>query len=180
MLWYHEIYIHISLGELNKYLFYLSYLFPHFINSVESTTDGHILVIVFNHSPRCYNTSIGLSSRLSRTPGRDWLSARPDVSTWSSHINRDPNRKERLRPALQRYLRASFHLQSSAPRGPPIMGNPRVFFDITIDGDNAGRIIMEVMQTPSFAVDLAPVPHSAPLFLLSVTLEKRKEEPPPP
>lgn len=24
------------------------------------------------------------------------------------------------------------------------MGNPRVFFDITIDGVNAGRIIMEV------------------------------------
>ncbi|XP_044031001.1 peptidyl-prolyl cis-trans isomerase-like [Siniperca chuatsi] len=24
------------------------------------------------------------------------------------------------------------------------MGNPRVFFDITIDGDNAGRIIMEL------------------------------------
>lgn len=37
------------------------------------------------------------------------------------------------------------------------MGNPRVFFDISIDGANAGRIIMEVNKrtpTSSFAFHL--------------------------
>lgn len=114
---------------------------------MESSPDGYI--IAFNDPPRYSNTSIGLSARLSRTPGRDWLSALADVTTWSSHIYRDPNRKERLRSALQRCRRATLYPQYSAPRGPLIMGNPRVFFDITIDGDNAGKIIMEVRQTPS-------------------------------
>lgn len=167
-------YIHISLPEQNKNLFYLSHLFPYFINSVESTPDGYI--IVFNHPARYYNTSIGLSTRLSRTTGRDWLSAPRDVTTWSSHINWDPNRKEWLRPALQRCRRASFQPQYSAPRGPPIMGNPRVFFDITIDGDNAGRIIMEVRQTPSSAGGILHLCVAQHRYFLSVPiLRKRKK-----
>lgn len=135
---------------------------------MKTTPDAYLIIRELSSPylrlcPVTISTSIGLSARLSRTPGRDWLSARPDVTARSSHINREPNRKERLRPALHP-CRASFHPQHSAPNGPPIMGNPRVFFDITIDGDNAGRIIMEVRRTHhnhhqqhQAAVDLAPV-----------------------
>lgn len=168
--------IYISLLEQNKHLFYLFLLWFHTIfihlyldiSSVKTTPDAYLIIRELSSPylrlcPVTISTSIGLSARLSRTPGRDWLAARPDVTARSSHINRDPNRKDRLRPALHP-CRASFHPQHSAPNGPPIMGNPRVFFDITIDGDNAGRIIMEVRRTHDnhhqqhqAAVDLAPV-----------------------
>lgn len=155
---------------------------------MKTTPDAYLIIRELSSPylrlcPVTISTSIGLSARLSRTPGRDWLSARPDVTARSSHINGDPNRKERLRPALHP-CRASFHPQHSAPNGPPIMGNPRVFFDITIDGDNAGRIIMEVRRTHhnhhhqhQAAVDLAPVTqrYFSPICVNLATKKRKKE-----
>lgn len=53
------------------------------------------------------------------------------------------------------------------------MGNPRVFFDITIDGVNAGRIIMEVnkrTRTSCFVFHLI-VMHEILYYMISGTSE---------
>nr|XP_040053446.1 peptidyl-prolyl cis-trans isomerase-like [Gasterosteus aculeatus aculeatus] len=63
---------------------------------------------------------------------RDWLPAAPTSPGRSDHRDKE---MERARVPITN--RTDAHACTN-------MGNPRVFFDITIDGGNAGRIVMEL------------------------------------